>query len=212
MTLYAAHMRPHVATKRGEMRADVSRSQYEHVGSFERADCPQVFPLMSALQIEVAGQALDQAEQHGKHVLAHRLTVRSHRACESSVCGDGACRNVVVVAGRLQLQQLQMFAGTEQSRVDVSENDVGSRRLLSRYRGSRGVDEFCSRRARFQQSSMLGLNRQKYQYVHVRYPFLSIYYDSAKGCSEVDGVQRMSLALTKSRPGIDAEGGRDRMS
>ena len=75
MALDAADVRTHVAAERGEVATDIARAQHQHIGVFERGDRPQILPAMLALQIVIAGQALHHGKDHGKHMLAHGLTV-----------------------------------------------------------------------------------------------------------------------------------------
>ena len=166
MALDAADVRAHAAAKRGEVAADIARAQHQHVGVFERGDRAQVLPAMLALQVLVAGQALHHRQHHGKHVLAHGLTVGAHRARQLGVGRHGAGGKVVVIAGGLQLQQLKMLACREHVRVDVTQDHVGIGDLLARGGVGARVDKVLAWSARLKNCAMAVIDGQQNQDVH----------------------------------------------
>ena len=121
---------------------------------------------MLALQVVIAGQALHHGKDHGKHVLAHSLTVGAHRARQFGVGRHGAGGKVVVIAGGLQLQQLEMLACREHVRVDVAQDHVGVGDLLARDGVGARVDKVLARSARLKNCAMAVIDGQQNQDVH----------------------------------------------
>ena len=166
MALDAADVRAHAAAERGKVSADVPRAQHQHVGIFERGDRPQILPAMLALQVLVAGQALHHRKNHGKHVLAHGLAIGAHRAGELCFGRYGAGGEVIVIAGALQLQQLEMLACREHSGVDVAQNHIGIGDLFARNGIGARVDKVLARSARLKNRAMTIVDGQQNQDVH----------------------------------------------
>ena len=121
---------------------------------------------MLALQVLVAGQALHHGKDHGKHVLAYGLTVGADRARQLGVSRHGASSKVVVIAGGLQLQQLEMLACREHVRVDVAQDHVGIGDLLVRGGVGARVDKVFARSARLKNCAMTVVDGQQNQNVH----------------------------------------------
>ena len=121
---------------------------------------------MLALQVVIAGQALHHGKDHGKHVLAHSLTVGAHRARQFGVGRHGAGGKVVVIAGGLQLQQMEMLACREHVRVDVAQDHVGVGDLLARDGVGARVDKVLARNARLKNCAMAVIDGQQNQDVH----------------------------------------------
>ena len=166
MALDAADVCAHAAAERGKVAADIARAQHQHVGIFERGNRPQILPAMLALQVVIAGQALHHGKDHGKHVLAHGLAVGAHRARQFGVGWHGAGGKVVVIAGGLQLQQLEMLACREHVRVDVAQDHVGIGDLLARGGVGARVDKVLARSARLKNCAMTVVDGQQNQDVH----------------------------------------------
>lgn len=87
-------------------------------------------------------------------MLAHGLTVGAHRARQLGVSRHGAGGKVVVIAGGLQLQQLEMLACREHVRVDVAQDHVGIGDLLARGGVGARVDKVLARSARLKNCAM----------------------------------------------------------
>ena len=121
---------------------------------------------MLALQIVIAGQALHHGKGHGKHVLAYGLAVGAHRARQFGVGWHGAGGQVIVIAGGLQLQQLEMLACREHVRVDVAQDHVGIGDLLARGGVGARVDKVLARSARLKNCAMAVVDGQQNQDVH----------------------------------------------
>ena len=166
MALDAADVRTHVAAERGKVAANVARAQHQHIGVFERGDRPQILPAMLALQVLVAGQALHHGKDHGKHVLAHGLTVGTDRARQLGFSRHGAGGQVIVIAGGLQLQQLEMLACGKQGRVYVAQDHVGIGDLLVRGGVGARVDKVLARSTRLKNCAMAVIDGQQNQDVH----------------------------------------------
>ena len=166
MALDAADVRAHAAAERGKVATNVARAQHQHVGVFERGNRAQVLPAMLALQVLVAGQALHHGKDHGKHVLAYGLAVGAHRARQFGVGRHGAGGKVVVIAGGLQLQQLEVLARGKQGRVNVAQDHVGIGDLLARGGVGARVDKVLARSARLKNYAMTVVDGQQNQDVH----------------------------------------------
>ena len=121
---------------------------------------------MLALQVVIAGQALHHRKNHGKHVLAYGLTVGAHRARQFGVGWYGAGGKVVVIAGGLQLQQLEVLARGKQGRVNVAQDHVGIGDLLARDGVGARVDKVLARSARLEDRAMAVVDGQQNQDVH----------------------------------------------
>ncbi len=121
---------------------------------------------MLALQVVITGQALHHGKDHGKHVLAYGLTVGADRARQLGVSRHGAGGKVVVIAGGLQLQQLEMLACREHVRVDVAQDHVGIGDLLARGGVGARVDKVLARSARLKNCAMTVVDGQQNQDVH----------------------------------------------
>ena len=167
VALDALHMRAHGAAELGKMRADIARAEHEHVRAAERAHRPQIAPIVLALGLLIAGQALDEREEHGKHMLAHGLAVGADGAAELGAGGNGARGEIVVVAGTLQLQQLEVLCVAQQLRVHVAHDRVGSGNEFGQCDvGGIGVDDIRPRCACRKLGAMLVGCRQQAQDVH----------------------------------------------
>ena len=121
---------------------------------------------MLALQVLVAGQALHHGKDHGKHVLAHGLTVGADRARQLGFSRHGAGGQVIVIAGGLQLQQLEMLACGKQGRVYVAQDHVGIGDLLVRGGVGARVDKVLARSTRLKNCAMAVIDGQQNQDVH----------------------------------------------
>ena len=121
---------------------------------------------MLALQVVIAGQVLHHGKDHGKHVLAYCLTVGADRARQLGVSRHGAGGKVVVIAGGLQLQQLEMLACREHVRVDVAQDHVGVGDLLTRDGVGARVDKVLARSARLKNRAVTIIDGQQNQDVH----------------------------------------------
>ena len=166
MALDAADVCTHAAAERGKVAADIARAQHQHVGVFERGDRAQVLPAMFALQVLVAGQAFHHRQHHSKHVLAYGLAVGAYRARQFGVGWHGAGGQVIVIAGGLQLQQLEMLACREHVRADVAQDHVGIGDLLARGGVGARVDKVLARSARLKNCAMAVVDGQQNQDVH----------------------------------------------
>ena len=121
---------------------------------------------MPTLQIVIAGQALHHGKDRGKHVLAHGLAVGADRARQLGFSRHGAGGQVIVIAGGLQLQQLEMLACGKQGRVYVAQDYVGVGDLLTRDGVGARVDKVLARSTRLKNCAMAVVDRQQNQDVH----------------------------------------------
>ena len=94
-------------------------------------------------------------------MLAYGLTVGADRARQLGVSRHGAGGKVVVIAGGLQLQQLEMLACHEQGRVDVAQDHVGIGDLLARGGVGARVDKVLARSARLENCAMTVVDGQQ---------------------------------------------------
>ena len=129
---------------------------------------------MLALQVVIAGQALHHGKDHGKHVLAYGLAVGAHRAGQFGVGRHGAGGKIVVIAGGLQLQQLEMLACREHARVYIAQDHVGIGDLLARGGVGARVDKVLARSARLKNCAMAVIDGQQNQDVHKQSSPLSL--------------------------------------
>ncbi len=111
---------------------------------------------------------------HGKHVLAHGLTVGADRARQLSFSRHGAGGQVIVIAGGLQLQQLEMLACREHARVDVAQDHVGINDLFTCGGVGARVDKVLAWSARLEDRTMAVVDRQQNQDVHKQSSPLSL--------------------------------------
>lgn len=121
---------------------------------------------MLTLQIVIAGQALHHRQHHGKHVLAHGLTVGADRARQLGFSRHGAGGEIVVIASGLQLQQLEMLACGKQGRVNVAQDHVGIGDLFTCGGVGARVDKVLARSTRLKNCAMVVIDGQQNQDVH----------------------------------------------
>ena len=107
-------------------------------------------------------------------MLAHGLTVGADRARQLSFSRHGASGQVIVIAGGLQLQQLEMLACGKQSRVYVAQDHVGVGDLLTRDGVGARVDKVLARSARLKNCVMAVIDGQQNQDVHKQSSPLSL--------------------------------------
>ncbi len=179
-----------------EVCPDVARAQHQHAGIHQRRHRPQVAPGVITLQVAIARQALHTGQQHRKEMLAHGLAVRARGAAQRDVCRHKARRQVVVVAGRVKLQQLEIGGGSHALGRQVAHHDVSHSQLLVAHRGQAGaqgrlrahrrarshIGEGCLGKALLQQGLVLLSSRQQNQHVH-KVPLVSRHAASARSVS-----------------------------
>ena len=79
---------------------------------------------MGVLQIVVTRETLHEGERHREEMLGDRLAVGADGAAQREVCRKGACGKVIVIAGRVELQQLERGCLGETLGREVAHDDV----------------------------------------------------------------------------------------
>ncbi|MFR3877841.1 MAG: hypothetical protein ACLTYW_06505 [Collinsella sp.] len=99
-------------------------------------------------------------------MLAYGLAVGAHRARQFGVGRHGAGGKVVVIAGGLQLQQLEVLACGKQGRVNVAQDHIGIGDLLARDGIGARVDKVLARSTRLKNRAVTVVDGQQNQDVH----------------------------------------------